>query len=118
MTVGGVPCKIQTQANKKITCKTGEYIKNHYVRLTGSSWFPQQLIVRQNDRINWSWATNQAVNVNLTSVEDMDSVLPTGEFNIPQIFGSVGEVTRIMKESPGEYFITSGYLDDLFSQES
>ena len=72
--------------------------------------------MRQNDRIEWSWATDPAVNVNISSVDAMDSVDPNGIFHIPPLNAQVGVLFRVMKESPGEYFISSGYLDDLFSQ--
>jgi len=45
----------------------------------------------------------------------MDSTDGNGLFSIIPISSSRGSVGRIMKESQGTYFVSSGYLDEMFS---
>ena len=109
-------CKIISLTNREIVCQTRSYYKEHQVYLTGQSWFPQKLTVNQNDIISWHWATEAPVNVQIQSVNSMSETTGNGLYTTPKIQSESGAVNRFMVESPGVYYYTSGFLDDLFSQ--
>ena len=116
VTLADRTCKIISLTNREIVCQTTSYYREHQVYLTGESWFPQKLTVNQNDIINWHWLTEVPINVQIQSVNSMSETSGNGLFTTPKIQSSSGVVNRFMVESPGVYYYTSGFLDQLFSQ--
>lgn len=113
--VGDVPCTITECKNGRILCRTNEYYKNHEIVMSGSNWFPKEVTVNQNDRITWKWATYVSVNVEIESVDAIDGTVGNGVFKIPKQSGTIGTTSRIMSESVGTYYYTSGPLDNSFA---
>jgi len=116
VTIGGLPCDIESIRNIEIICRTRSYYQEHHVFLTGSSWYPQRLTVKQNDIISWTWLTVDPINVEIQSVDGLAETDPNGIFSVPKKTGNSGTVSRFMAEAPGVYHYSSGFLDDLFSQ--
>ena len=115
VTIGDRPCLVQSLTNKQITCITRPYYKTHDVFLTGESWYPQRLSINQNDRVRWQWVTQNPINVEIQSVDSMTNTTGNGIFSIPLVAGSMGDISRIVKESPGTYYVSSGYMDAMYS---